>query len=546
MLERELKLHVPPASRRAVRDELLALGAREKRLRARYFDTPERELALAGIAIRLRLEGEQWVQTVKAPGPDEISRIELNHNRPGPELDLSVYAHTPLADVLGRLSQPLAMRYETDILRLTVTQAATAAAGKAEVELAYDTGTVRTGDCELAVCELELELVSGPAQAIFALGSEWVRKHGLVLDLRSKAERGDLLARHVRPEQQGWLRPANSVAAVPDAGRQTADDTPGNGLRIDPCALGLLKPQRARAVELTRDMTIQQAYLACLTGCINHVVRNATLLAGVDTEGASAALQGRYVHQLRIGIRRLRTCWGFFDKWVAVAPALYKPLRRFFMLLGKVSDNDVLRFEIAPRLAKAGMPPLPAPEALRIAQASHHDPRELAASPAFQQCLLSLLAHQLETAEQAAGKGTKRQGNDRRGKHVHRDLGVKLEARLSGWLRQLCREGRNFERLPEATQHDLRKRLKRLRYSLDFSEAVLPGQQLASIRALLAPLQHDMGELNDMYNARDYYQRLAETEPAALFAIGWLKARQDLLKQQIQEDLDRLEAAGRA
>jgi hypothetical protein len=55
-----------------------------------------------------------------------------------------------------------------------------------------------------------------------------------------------------------------------------------------------------------------------------------------------------------------------------------------------------------------------------------------------------------------------------------------------------------------------------------------------------------MGELNDMYNASDYYLRLAETEPAALFAVGWLKARQDILKQQIQADLDRLEAAGRA
>ena len=546
MLERELKLHVPPASRQAVRDALVALGAREKRLRARYFDTPERELALAGIAIRLRLEGDQWVQTAKAPGPDEISRIELNHTRPGPELDLSVYEHTPLAPILKRLSQPLAMRYETDMLRLETTQTVTTVDGKAEVELAYDTGVVRAGDCELAVCELELELVSGPAQAIFEQGSAWVRKHGLVLDLRSKAERGDLLARHARPERHGWPQPESGGTGDPALTQPTAAASTGDGLAIDPCALGLLKPQRAQSTALTRDMTILQAYLTCLAGCINHVVRNATLLAGVDNGGASPALQGRYVHQLRIGIRRLRTCWRFFDKWVPVEPAQYKPLRRFFMRLGKVSDNDVLRFDIAPRLAQAGMPPLPAPEALKIAQASQHDPRKLAASPAFQQCLLALLAHQLKTAAHAADKNTALADPGKRGKHTHRDLGAKLEARLSGWLRQLCREGRNFERLPEETQHDLRKRLKRLRYSLEFAEAVLPAQPLASIRALLAPLQHDMGELNDMYNASDYYLRLAETEPAALFAVGWLKARQDILKQQIQADLDRLEAAGRA
>src|SRR5690606_6481450 len=86
MLERELKLHVPAANRNALENELRHAGAADLALRARYFDTPGRNLARAGIALRLRLEGDEWVQTAKTSGPDELTRMEFNHPRPGPEL----------------------------------------------------------------------------------------------------------------------------------------------------------------------------------------------------------------------------------------------------------------------------------------------------------------------------------------------------------------------------------------------------------------------------------------------------------------------------
>src|SRR3546814_12773533 len=73
MLERELKLDVPEASRIGLKKALTQLGATELALNARYFDTENRDLAKAGIALRLRQEGDQWVQTVKAPGPAELS-----------------------------------------------------------------------------------------------------------------------------------------------------------------------------------------------------------------------------------------------------------------------------------------------------------------------------------------------------------------------------------------------------------------------------------------------------------------------------------------
>ena len=118
MSEQELKLHVPTASRQAVLREIKQREATRIRLHAMYFDTPERELARARIAIRLRQEGRDWVQTLKMPGINAITRIELNHPRPGPVLDLSVYAGTEVEAALAAVKGELGLRYETDVQRL--------------------------------------------------------------------------------------------------------------------------------------------------------------------------------------------------------------------------------------------------------------------------------------------------------------------------------------------------------------------------------------------------------------------------------------------
>ncbi|KAG1388300.1 hypothetical protein G6F59_016019 [Rhizopus arrhizus] len=98
------------------------------------------------------------------PGINAIPRSELNHPRPGPVLDLSVYAGTEVEAALAAVKGELGLRYETDVQRLlrkVRTRFGT-------VELAYDTGILRAGALELPISELEFELVSGRPAAIFA------------------------------------------------------------------------------------------------------------------------------------------------------------------------------------------------------------------------------------------------------------------------------------------------------------------------------------------------------------------------------------------
>ena len=128
MQEIELKLQVPAARRDAVaRDVAGRTAVSALRLQAAYVDTPDRALASAGLALRVRREGRRWVQTLKGAGSDGITRFEHNVPRPGiasalPTVDPALHAHTAggqrLLEVLEAAPDAtLACIYRTDIRR---------------------------------------------------------------------------------------------------------------------------------------------------------------------------------------------------------------------------------------------------------------------------------------------------------------------------------------------------------------------------------------------------------------------------------------------
>lgn len=523
MLERELKFHVPAGNQAALEKELRKLNAAELPLHACYFDTEKHELAQTKIALRLRKEGDQWVQTIKTPGPDELSRVEINTPRPGPTLDLSVYQGTAVGDTLAKLERPLELRYETQVSRLVLKKKTRAGV----VEFAYDLGVIKAGALELPLCELELELVSGGTDAIFTLARQWMKKHGLILDLRSKAERGDALA--------------GMAGAAKQAGTAS------------PEFAQLRKPRRAGTISLKPELAVHAAYQVCANDCMNQIIRNASLLAGVDSSGAPAGLRVEYVHQLRVGIRRIRSCWKFFGKWVDIdESALGRALQQYFSLLGQARDRDVIALTVTPRLVEAGMPELNLP-ALSDAV---HDTQTLAASADFQATLLTLLSHLVvvvdtaisrpETpvaendAEETAGEKKKAKPSA-----APRSLSKALGKRLNKRLKSICQQGMHFEQLTIEAQHSLRKRVKGLRYSMEFSASVLSGKSFARLRDALTDTQHILGDLNDLYIAQDYYQPIVATQPQALFAVGWLRAMQAQKKTEAQASFARLAKAGR-
>ncbi|NYT58275.1 CYTH domain-containing protein [Alcaligenaceae bacterium] len=338
MLERELKLYVPPASREALEAELRHAGARPIILRARYFDTLDQDLARAGIALRLRLEGDQWVQTVKAPGPDELTRLELNHPRTEPVLDISLYQDTALQPVFADLGNALLMRYETDITRLVLRQEGSEGA----VEFAYDQGVIGSGQVQIQVCELELEQMGCSVDHLFQLGQHWLQRYQLVLDFRSKAERGGHLANMASHESQN--APQADIPAPP------------------------FPPQQAKSIALQAHMSLRQAYLQYANDCLNQIVRNAMPLAAAANTDEQTGLHAEYAQQMHAGMRRLRSGWKLYSKRTDI----------------KLAE---LNAKLRPLLSLAYVDPA----------ASH----ALAASVPFQSGLLEILQHLVEQAAQA-------------------------------------------------------------------------------------------------------------------------------------------------
>lgn len=201
MIEIELKFQVPPAARDAVAKAMASGRSERTRLQAVYFDTPDRRLAAAGAAVRLRLEGSRWVQTAKAGDPHGMQRHEHNApvegaaDGPPPALDLARHHGTPVGDLLARALSGAALEplFRTDVQRTH----REVRAGKGTLELALDIGEITGGGRHWPLHELEIELVDGDPLAVLDAASCWVGRHGLWLDVRSKAERGDRVSRGV-------------------------------------------------------------------------------------------------------------------------------------------------------------------------------------------------------------------------------------------------------------------------------------------------------------------------------------------------------------
>ena len=537
MAEQELKLHVPRGARPGVMRELALRPVARVRLRASYFDTPSRELAQAGVALRLRLEGRKWVQTLKMPGEHALARIELNNARPNRSLDLGAYVGTPAEAILAALREPLGICYETDVqrvLRLVRTRHGT-------VEIAYDTGRLRAGALELPISEIEFELISGRLAAVFSLGRRWQKAHGLVVDARSKSERGDQLA---QLDQRLTAIAGDAEAALAARSALVAD---------------FWAPSGAAPVALNAEMSAAQALRAVTFECLEQIVRNSAVLAEIDTAGICRAATSEHIHQLRVGVRRLRSAWALFDGITELPPEnLRQEIRRYFSMLGGARDDDVLREALLPVLTKAGLPPID----LGNTSSEGDDGASVAAGREFQGWILDVMAWALDAEHTAAHhpliiaapvqttaaalSGTEPgEPASQELPPVPAALRAELRNRLRRWHRRILREGLRFAELDEETRHDLRKRVKRLRYGLQFSEALLPSSRLKPYRKKLAVVQDILGDMNDLVVGFARFEQMRDAQPSAWFACGWIRSRLETLAQEAAEAFRELSRAKR-
>jgi len=165
----------------------------KKQLTNNYFDN--RGLALRKMDIGLRIRGvnEKYEQTVKTAGKVVgclHQRPEYNVDLKGNHLDLLLFPEHiwPEHVDVDKLQKSLQVIFNTDFSRQTwlITQA------DSVIELALDRGEIFTSPTieTLAINELEIELVSGDEQALFALAKQLMNVVQMRPGKLSKAARG--------------------------------------------------------------------------------------------------------------------------------------------------------------------------------------------------------------------------------------------------------------------------------------------------------------------------------------------------------------------
>jgi inorganic triphosphatase YgiF len=494
--EIELKLIAPADALAAVRAHPAVVAAARGRMRTRrivstYYDTPGRDLAAAGVALRLRRAGARWLQTVKGDGDAAAGvhrRTEFEWRLSAPKLDTAKLARTPWRKLFARTNGRYRRVFATAVRR---SELPIAFADGTHATLCLDVGEIRAGHRRAALSEIEVELQRGDPSRLFELASALAADLPVRVTHTSKAERGYALA---------------------------GDVAPG--------------PRKARPVQLPPKATPQAALAAIATECIAQVEANAeAMLAHDDPE---------YLHQLRVGWRRLRSLLkltALIAPVESIAP-LEDELRWLGSILGPARDYDVFALETLPKIA-AQFPGQREIARLRARVARRRRRltsavREPIASPRFQRLLLALGAYFATLVRAPVPASVPALARDW--------IGPVLQGRHD----KLSKRARHIHRLGAADRHRARVAAKKLRYAAEFFASLFSGKRTEAYIAALSKLQLLLGRLNDLEIAGKLLDELAPGDdgtPGVAHAIGVVRG---WLAASVAPELKRLRKAARA
>jgi inorganic triphosphatase YgiF len=474
---------------------------RRSRERAVYFDTPDLALARAELALCVRRVGRMAVQTVSrlrngsAAEPAPVDTVLASD---APDL-----ARIPDPELRARVAEcvagrPLMPAFEVEIARET----RVLREDGNEIGFALEAGEVRTARGPVPVCTLALTARAGdpgfPAQ--FAL---------------------ELL--EALP-----LRPAAGHPA-----ERACELLLGDGAR----------PRKAGTVDVAPDAKLEDLLVAVISGCLRQIGDNEAAAAlGVDPEG---------VHQLRVGVRRLRSALSFFGPVLPERQriALRESLSWLGRALGPARDLDVFASEcLMPALgARAGDPVLARfDDEVRLQRAAHYEQvREALRSDRYPRLLL-------EVRRWLARGAWREQPLSATSASLFlpaRDYAaMRLESRHRK-ARKLAR--RVLTEAPEL-RHQLRIQLKKLRYASEFTQGLFPEKKACRYAGRLAALQDALGVANDAVVVERVAGELAERLGAgpdllrgAGFLAGWAAHAADREIAALPKLWQRFETVGR-
>lgn len=446
-----------------------------------YFDTPDFDLWNAKAGLRVRQTDNKCVQTLKAGGgvaaglhQREEWETDVAGETPSLQALLKVMGpKSPYANILAspKLSERLEPIFKSDVTR-TVRHLRLSTGD--EVEMAVDQGTIIHGEKSEAVCEIELELKSGIAAHLYTFALELLEFVPLRIGTRSKAERGYAMR---MPQKKNIVKASK--------------------LRLD------------------SSMTIEAAFAAIVANCMEQVQGNEHgVMYGTDPEN---------VHQMRVGLRRLRSALGLFEEAIECPAVIQNDLKWIASQLGAARDWEVLASSTLDHLQ--GVLPkdvnvdILRTEALDRARINREQAASAVNSPRHTRL-------QLRFAEWVESKPWRNTISPQNGP-LH-DLPLKKFAKrvLKHGERRLLKRGRHLKGNDPELRHRTRIAAKKARYAMEFFGSLYPDHVVKPYVSRLANLQEELGWLNDASVAIERLEILqhgnSDATGSAAFARGYL------------------------
>ncbi|MGK5044705.1 CHAD domain-containing protein [Janthinobacterium sp. GB4P2] len=457
-----------------------------------YVDTPDLQLCRHQAGLRVRQVDGRWVQTLKAGGNVSgglHSRHEWEDDVPGPQPDLAV-----LDSAIGR-KQPIRALLRQDAIRdalqpvfttrieRTVWQLRTPQGD--QIECVLDQGVIESGADgaarSVAVSEIELELKQGQAASLFDVALALLQDVPLQLGHMSKAERGYRLA-----------------APQP------------------------LRAVKAQPLALDAAMSVEQVFLAIAGNCLEQVSGNQDGVAGgEDVES---------VHQMRVGLRRLRSALGMFKSLLALPAAVKSELDWLGGALGEARDWDVLAGHTLAQLDGEAQA-----DAAALAQAAHAQARLKHVQASRAVTSLRCTACMLGLQRWLQARAWRDNCSTRQLRRLDAHVFPFARATLRKDQRRLMKRGKRLLHASPQQRHQVRIAAKKTRYATEFFASLFAARAVQPYVGRLSVLQDELGWLNDVQVADRLLQQLPDAQadlPAqdglrlhAAFIRGYLAAR---------------------
>jgi triphosphatase len=499
--EVELKLALPAAAlRKAERLPWLRRLTQEPvahdELTSVYFDTKGRKLRRHGVTLRVRRHGAKYIQTIKGESgaAPALGRFEREDEVTSTQPRLKYAKDTPLEPlVTPKLKRKLRPVFRTQVQRASMQ----VRLNGSEIALAFDHGKVLAGTRAQPLHELELELKHGHAQDVARLARRLRKDLPIAFGARAKSDRGYAL---VEGAVDGAVRAAPIV----------------------------LDPQQSAG----------SAFAQIGLACLQHVAANQNAVAAGDGEG---------VHQMRVGLRRLRAAISLFDAMPQgrELAAIKRDLKWLAGELGPARDLDVLTHEAIAPLRRENPEQreivLLEQDVRRARRVEFDRAAKAVAGPRYRDVVLQTALWLIDGDWCHAG-----------------GAGAKLRAAaiapvaadiLKRRARKVIKKSKRLKELDAAQRHRLRIAVKKLRYGCDFFETLF--DRAAAQRKYgkaLKQLQGCLGRLNDLRVHAEKAHQLANPKRHAprgapkAYAMGFLTGREQRLAPAL---ISAAERAGR-